>query len=51
MHMPVQVESRLRDFGALIVCTSGLCVMFLLMFERGFINVQHNNSLNIVNLR
>jgi len=33
MHMPEQVESHLRDFGALILCTSGLFGMFLLMFE------------------
>ena len=28
--MPVQVESHLRGFGALILCTMGLCGMFLL---------------------
>jgi len=27
---PVQVESYLRDFDALILCTSGMSVMFLL---------------------
>jgi len=31
MRMPVQVESHLRDFGGLILCTSGLIWMF---FER-----------------
>jgi len=39
--MSVKVESHLRNF---ILSTSGLCGMFLLMFERRFINVQHNMS-------
>jgi len=33
MEMPVQVQSTLRDFGALILCTSGLFGMFLLVLE------------------
>jgi len=31
--MPVLDESHLGDFGAPILCTSGLCGMFLLMFK------------------
>ena len=33
MHIPVQPESHLRDFSALVLCTFGLCGMFLLTYE------------------
>jgi len=33
LNMPVLEESHLGDFGAPILCTAGLCGMFLLMFE------------------
>jgi len=33
LNMPVLEESHLGDFGAPILCTSGLCGMFLLMFK------------------
>jgi len=45
MSMPVQVGSHLRDFGALIIRTFGLCGMFLFMFQCRGINIQHNNCL------
>jgi len=33
MNMPVLVESHLGDFDARIRCTSGMCGVFLLMFN------------------
>jgi len=33
MNMPVQEESHLGDFDAPILRTSGMCMMFLLMFK------------------
>jgi len=45
LNMPVLEESRIGDFGAPIPCHSGLCGMFLLMFKRRAIKIQHNNCL------